>query len=122
MAVTLIKGTDVQFTIRIIKKSNSEPFDLTGLTGTDIELKLPTDNAPLALTLTANANGSKLELVSELGGKLNAVISDLDTVNLKAGDGQNMELTIKEGAGPDFEISKVQFVGELNVKPSLFEE
>lgn len=122
MAVDIIQGTDREFVLRIVKKSTEEPFDLTGLTGTDLALKLPTDSDPqMELTLTPNANGSKLEVVSALGGKLKVVISDIDTVLLKKNDGQSMELTIKEGAGPDFLVSKVQFIGELNVKPSLFE-
>ena len=122
MAVDIIQGTDREFVLRIVKKSTEEPFDLTGLTGTDLALKLPTDADPqMELTLTPNANGSKLEVVSALGGKLKVVLSDLDTPLLKKSDGQSMELTIKEGAGPDFLVSKVQFIGELNVKPSLFE-
>lgn len=121
MAVDIIQGTDREFVLRIVKKSNEEPFDLTGLTASDLALKMPGESSDLELTLTPNVNGSKLEIVSALGGKIKVTLSDSDTPLLKKNDGQNMELTIKEGAGPDFLVSKVQFVGELNVKPSLFE-
>jgi len=121
MAIEIIRGTDRQFTVRVTVKSSEEPKDLTGLTGTRLALQLPTENDSMTLSLTPNANGSKLEITSALGGKILVTLSDLDTVNLKAGSGQNMELTIKEGAGPDFTISRVQFAGQLLVKKSLFE-
>jgi len=121
MAVDVIQGTDREFVLRIVRQSTDEPFDLTGLTGSDLALKLPGEATDLELTLTVNANASKLEIVSALGGKIKVVLSDSDTPLLKKNDSQNMELTIKEGAGPDFLVSKVQFIGELNVKPSLFE-
>lgn len=121
MAVDIIQGTDREFVLRIIKKSTEEPFDLTGLTGTDLALKLKGEETDLELTLTPNANGSKLEIVSALGGKIKVTLSDLDTPLLKKSDGQGIELTIKEGAGPDFLVSKVQFLNAVNVKASLFE-
>jgi hypothetical protein len=121
MAVEIIQGTDRQFSLRIVKKSNDEPKDLTGLTGTALTLKMPKDDGTLDLTLTPNANGSKLELASALGGKILVTLSDVDTALLKSGDGQSMELTIKEGAGPDFDISIVQFANSISIKKSLFE-
>lgn len=121
MAVDIIKGTDREFVLRIVKKSNDEPFDLSGLAGDAIELKMFGEENDLSFTLDENANFSKLEVISALGGKIKVVISDLDSALLKRGDNQNMELTIKEGAGPDFQISKVQFIGQLNVKESLFD-
>ena len=121
MAVDIIQGTDREFTLRIIKKSTEEPFDLTGLTSAALALKMPGENSDLELTLDVNANASKLEIVSALGGKIKVTISDVDTLLLKKNDGQSMELTIKEGGGPDYLISKVQFLGSLNVKSSLFE-
>ncbi len=121
MGVNIIKGTDRNFKLRVTTKEDGLPFDFTGLTGTDLELKIPTDAGDMTLSLTPNANGSKLEIVSGLGGLLRATLSDIDTALLKTADGQNMELTIKEGAGPDFDISIVQFAGALNVKKSYFE-
>ena len=120
MGVDIIQGTDREFSLRIVKKSTEEPFDLTGLTGTDLALKMPGTDSDLEFTMTPNVNGSALSIASALGGKILVSLSDIDTALLKSGDGQNMELTIKEGAGPDFEISIVQFSAQLNVKPKLF--
>lgn len=121
MAVNIIKGSDREFTLRIVRESSQEPFDLTGLTADQLELKLPGDDTDLELTLTPNANGSKLEVTSPLAGKIKVTLSDLDTLDLKAGEAQNMELTIKQGAGPDYDISIVQFKGQISVLKSLFE-
>jgi hypothetical protein len=121
MALDIIKGSDREFTLRIVRKSTEEPFDLTGLAGAALALKIPTDADSLELTLTPNANGSKLEIISALGGKIKVTLSDVDSGLLKAADGQNIELTIKEGAGPDFDISIVQFPSAINVKKSYFE-
>lgn len=121
MAIDIIQGTDREFTLRIVKKSTEEPKDITGLTGDALSLVLPGEDTNLTLTLDANANASQLSIVSGPGGKIKVTLSDSDTPLLKARDGQDMELTIKEGAGPDFDISKVQFLGELNVKKMLFE-
>ena len=120
MAMDIIQGTDRDFTLRIVKKSTDEPFDLTGLASTALALQLPGEDANIELTLDVNANASKLEIVSALGGKIKVTISDIDSALLKKGDGQDMELTIKEGGGPDYQISKVQFAGQLNIKSSLF--
>ena len=121
MAVDVIQGTDREFTLRIVSKSTEEPKDLTGLTGDALKLILPGEDANLELTLDVNANASQLTITSAIGGKVKVTLSDTDTALLKARDGQDMELTIKEGAGPDFDVSKVQFLGELNVKRMLFE-
>jgi hypothetical protein len=121
MAVDIIQGTDREFVLRIIKKSTEEPYDLTGLVGSAISLKLPGEAADIELTLIDNGNASLLEIISALGGKIKVTLSDADTALLKKNDGQSMELTIKEGGGPDYLVSKVQFIGALNVKPSLFE-
>ena len=121
MAIDVIQGTDREFTLRIVSKSTEEPKDLTGLTADALTLVLPGEDTNLSLTLDANLNGSQLSIVSALGGKIKVTLSDSDTPLLKARDGQDMELTIKEGAGPDYAVSKVQFLGELNVKKQLFE-
>jgi len=120
MAVNIIKGSDKEFTLKIVKKSTGDPYDLTGLSATDIVLKMHGENADLSISMTPNANGTALTVPSALGGKISVSMSDVDTALLKAGDGLNMELTIKAGAGPDFDISIVQFNGELNVLSQLF--
>lgn len=124
MAVDLIKGTDRDFTLRIVKSSSQEPFNFSGILSLNaVALKLPTDSGtPMELTLAANANGSLLTITSQVGGKILVTLSDVDTALLKAADGQNMELTIKEDIGGGAQnISIVQFPGSLNVKKSLFE-
>jgi len=125
--INIVQGTDREFTL-IAKLSESlEPKDLqafVGGAGDILELKMPGENADIVINLTANANGTKIEVLSiasGLAGKVKVTISDTDTALLRARDGQNMELKIKEGAGPDYSISKVQYVGKLNVKPCLFE-
>ena len=92
-----------------------------GATGDSLSLYLPGDHEDTILTLDDSAIG-KIEVVDAsagLAGKIKVTLSD--SIELKERDGQNMELRIKEGAGPDFEVSCVQFVGKLNVKKKLFE-
>ena len=119
-AINIIQGTDKEFTLKVIKKSTGDPFDFTGLVTTAVTLTLEGENVNLVLSLTANANGSVLTFPSAIGGKVKASISDLDTANLKKGSALDMELNINEGAGPDFAISKVQFLNALEVKEKLF--
>jgi len=121
VAITIIQITDREFSLRIIKKISGDPKDLTGLTTTDLSLVLPGGDANLTITLTPNLNGSKLEITDALLGKIKVTLSDIDTALLKVGDAQGIELTILEGAGPDFEKSIVQFPNAINVKKSLFE-
>ena len=125
--INIIQGTDRQFTLIARFQESSEPKDLSAFVagaGTILELKMPGENADISISLTANANGTKIEVVDAsagLAGKILVTMSDIDTLLLKARDGLNMELYIREGAGPDFNISKVQYSGVLNVKPCLFE-
>lgn len=121
MSVSVIRGEDKEFTIRLVSELSQEPFDLTGLTADGLSMKLPGEDADLELTLDVNANASKLELVSALAGKFKCILSDVDSALLSDGDGQSMEVTIKAGAGPDYDITKVQLIGELDVKRMLFE-
>ena len=125
--INIIQGTDRQFTLIARYKDSLEPKDLSafvGGSGTVLQLKMPGENTDLSITLDANANGTKIEVIdvsSGLAGKVLVNMSDIDTLLLKPKEGQNMELYIREGAGPDYNISKVQYVGVLNVKPCLFE-
>ena len=120
MAIEVIQGTDREFVVRIVRQSTEEPFDLTGLLTDQVSMELPGEDTNLTLTLDDNGSGSQLSIVSALGGKIKAVLSDTDTALLKARESQDIEITIKEGAGPDFLISKVQLIGELTVKEGLF--
>lgn len=117
--INIIQGTDRQFDLRI-KTSNGDPKALTDV-NLVLELTLPGEDADLVLTTTPNANGSNLAVASAEGGRITVTIDDTDTALLKKGDGQSMELKIQEGAGPNYTINKVQFVGQLNIKKMLFE-
>ena len=119
MAINIIQGTDRQFDLRILK-SDGDPKALTDA-NLVLELTLPTDDGTnLVLTTTPNANASGLSVASAEGGRITVTIGDVDSALLRKGDGRDMELKIQEGAGPDYNISKVQFPGELNVKEMLF--
>lgn len=118
--INIIRGTDKTFSIRVTSKETGEPFDLTGLTGTNLLLTMPGEDADQSFSLTPNANGSKLTVPNPLSGKVVVTLSDVDTLLLKIGDGQNMELKIQEGAGPDYDISIVQFASSLKVVDSYF--
>lgn len=113
--VSIIRGTDKSFSIRLRNASTKEPFDLTGLTGTNLTLLMPGENSDLVLSLTANSNGSALTIPEPKTGRIVASISDIDTALLKLGESQNLEVTVKGGAGPDFDIKKVQFPNKLRV-------
>lgn len=122
--INYIQGTDREFDLIVRTKPSLEPKDLSafvGGSGDGLKLTLPGDDAPIDLTLDDSADG-KLEVVSNaagLAGKVHVTLKD-GMALLKVNDGQDMELCIKEGAGPDFAVSKVQFIGKLNVKKQLF--
>jgi hypothetical protein len=112
-SINIIKGTDRQFNIRVVNKSSGDPVDLTGLSGSNISLKLPNeDETQLSLTV-----GSGLTVVSATGGKIQVNVTDTQSALLKAKDGQSMELTIINGSN----TSKVQFLNMLNVKKGVFD-
>ena len=117
--ITIIRGTDRQFDLRI-QKSNG---DVKALDDANLALflKLPGEDNDLELTLTPNANGTGLAVADAASGRITVTIDDTDSALLRSGDGQSMELTIQEGAGPNFTVSKVQYVGKLSVKEMLFE-
>lgn len=119
MAVTIIQGTDREFVITVLREATGEPFDFTGLTSDAVSMLLQGEDADLTLTLDDNGNASKLEVQSAIAGKIKVILSDTDSALLKKGN-TDLEMTIKEGAGPDFLVSKVQLPGALDVKESLF--
>ncbi len=124
--INIVQGTDRQFTLIIKDKLTQEPKDLSafvGGSGDGLKLILPGDGANVELTLDVIEQTSKLQVLSNaagLAGKVQVTLSEVTSAKLRARDAQNMELCIKEGAGPDFAISKVQFIGVLNVKKQLF--
>jgi hypothetical protein len=123
--LNIVRGTDRQFTLIVTDQTTRLPKDLSafvGQSGDILKLTLPGDSADIELTLDT-VDASKIEVESAaagLAGKVKVTLSDTTTAALKARDGQGMELCIKEGAGPDYDISKVQFIGVLNVKKQLF--
>ncbi len=113
MPINIIQDTDREFTVRITLASTNEPLDLTGVSGSDLKMKLTGENAPIELE-----EGSGLAIVSALGGKVKATLTPAQTLALKARDGQDIEIYIVI-SGKKY---KVQLQGELNVKPCLFED
>ena len=119
--INIIQGTDRDFTIQIEKRSDNTDFDLTGITGANLKLRLPKEEGTLDVIEGVALPASGLTVSSPISGKIEVHISDADSALLKDKLNQNMELVIQKGAGPDFEVSKVQMVGLLNVKPMLFD-
>ncbi len=123
--VKVIQSTDKTFDLRVLK-STGDPKALTDA-NLVLALKLPSEDLIsgqeyLEVTLTPNANGSSLTISNAEGGRITVVLGDVDTALLKVGNSQNMELLIQEGAGPDFDEAKVQFLGLLDVAECLFPE
>jgi len=121
--ITYIKGTDKTFVIRAVFKESKEAKDLSsfvGSTGDGLSLNLPGENGTVTLTLDSSSEGvlQVVDAQAGMAGKVQVTISDSSTI--KPGLKQNMELAIKEGAGPDFEVSCIQFKGCLEVKEKLF--
>lgn len=121
--ITYIQGTDREFTLRAVYEESREPKDLSsfvGGTGDGLSLNLLGENGTVTLTLDSSSEGQLQveDVAAGLAGKVKVVISDSST--LKEGKNQNMELAIKEGSGPDFIVSCVQFAKSLEVKPKLF--
>lgn len=116
MKLTLIRGTDRKFGVKITKDtSNSatsgDPFDLTG--ATEIRALFgKEDGTVLVKTLTAEA----IEITDELYGKISISLTDTETGSLKVGEAQSFEIEIH--VGPDLSI--VQFKEVLDVVDRIF--
>jgi len=121
--LSYIKGSDKLFLIRVLFSGSQNPKDLSafvGETGNALALKLSATTGTIEIDLTGSTEG-QLEVVSVaegLAGKVQVTINDTST--LEAGKNQNMELVIREGVGPDFDVTIVQFKGVLDVVNSLF--
>ena len=122
--INYILKTDRVFTL-IAKFANSEePKDLSafvGASGDGLQLYLEGNNGDIILSLDDSTDG-RLQVLSAAAGLAGKVqVTFKDAIDLRAGDGRNMELRIKEGAGPDFDLSCVPYEGKINVKEKLFE-
>lgn len=122
--ITYIQGTDREFQLRSVFSDSGEPKDLSafvGLTDASLSLSLPGEDGTIVLTLDQASTEGYLEVTdasSGLAGKIKVVIKDTST--LMSGEKQDMELRIQEGAGPDFQVSCVQFKRSLYVEEKLF--
>lgn len=102
----IIKGEDVSLTIQLRDSVTKEPFSLGGFTA--------------ATGYFANEDGTTLavsgELVSADLGKVNFILSEVQSALLAAGEESNFEAEIDRGN--DKKI--VQFIGKLEVVDRLF--
>lgn len=121
--IEYIKGTDRTFELEVIREATGEGKDLSafvGQTGDILNLKMQGDSGEIMLTLDDSPEG-KLEVLNATKGALGKIQVTLkDTATLMEGDKQDMILTIKEGPGPDFEISCVIYRKVLYVQEKLF--
>lgn len=108
--IQIYKGEDRELSINLKPRGLCEPFDLTGVT--EITARFPKeDGSILALTMTDN----EVEVVSEVKGQIIIKLSQVNTLDLKAGKRLDLELYI------DIDSTRriVRFSGVLDVYRSL---
>ena len=107
MAIVIFKGADAKVTVTLKDKKTKEPIDLSGFTGATAYFAQQDSEDPVSVT------GS---LLSSDCGKIEFNLSDTETPLLDAGDEQNMEVVVDQGALRTI----VQFEGEVSIKERLF--
>lgn len=111
--IQINKGSDRQFTVRIVQDPSGEPFDLTGVT--EMKAIFP-NNDPNAAPVEISMTGGQITIVSAPQGKVTLFLSEVLTVNLQAGDSQNFEMLITISSQRQI----VQFIGALKIVERLF--
>jgi hypothetical protein len=107
--VEITKGEDKVLILRI-RDVNTDPFDLTALSGAEATFKGATADVVKTLGAGVTVNGDPLL------GKINITLDEADTAALKSGTNQDFKIKLELGA--DTYIKKLTRV--LNViDPSL---
>lgn len=107
MSITIFKGADASITVSLKDKTSGDPIDLVGFTGASAFFAQEDSDEPLSVTGV---------LVSEDLGKISFALNEEETTLLKAGDENNMEVLVDQGATRTI----VQFEGQVAIKPRLF--
>ena len=105
----IVKGATRTLRLRLIKKSNGEPYDLTGYSAISAQF-VKADNT--SHEETAAGGGITVEGSEPKLGVILVTLSAADTASLKAGNLQSFEVEITESGGS---TRIVQFVRALNV-------
>lgn len=108
----IIKGSDREFTLRVIIEETCEPFDLTGVSEIRALFK-KTDDTALVKTMTS---GAITVMGSPSNGKIKVLLGDADTTLLKVGEEQAFEIEIQIGTI----TSIVQFLASITVVDRIF--
>lgn len=111
--VTIIRGSDAEISIRLVNKSTSEPFDLTGASQIKAVF-IKKDETVLEKLMSPDGS---VVITSALAGKLKVLLTEADTTNLKLGDEQSFEVEVTIGSVTTI----VQFVGRLVVVKRVFD-
>lgn len=103
--IELVQGEERTFVFNLTNKKIKTPYDMTGVTGTTLKLKLATSGL---LSLTGTTVSADL-------AKISFTISEAESATLLAGNGLHMQLEINKGSVKT--IKKIQ--GMLNVLEAL---
>lgn len=111
-SLNIIRGSDREFSVRIVIKESSDPFDLTGVS--QIKAYFPKDDGT-ALIKNMISSGD-IAVLSPTTGKIRIYLSESDTASLNVGEAQSFEVEVQIGTV----TSIVQFVETLNVIDRVF--
>lgn len=112
--ITIIKGSDRQFSVRVISQESQDPFNFTGVQ--EIKAIFPQDpsiTTPVEISFTGG------QIIPDISsqGKLTLTLTETQTNNLLATDSGSFELLITM---PGNILTIVQFLTALNVIARLF--
>jgi hypothetical protein len=115
--IIITKGEKAEFDIFLEKASGfPRPIDLTNFD--KFKLCLETESGVLEITEVANANGSSITKVSpDVLGQLKIVLGSADTINLREGFGQDMDIEWDNSVTPAPKRKRLH--KSLNVEASL---
>lgn len=114
--IEVIQGSDLSFNIRLKDKATGDPFDL-GNTN-EIKVLFPKESSATPLIKTLTSSGG-VTILNSPGGRMQVLLNEGDTDDLKVGDRLDFEVEIQKNSGADTFI--VQMLKKLTVKKRLFE-
>lgn len=113
-SVSIIKGSDKVFYVRIVSKDTGEPYAIG--TASEIKLIMPLQAGGALTKKLSDADGS-VEIIGDGHiGKIKFYLTEIDTAQLKAGEALSFEVEVTVATI----TSVVQFVEMLNVTARLF--